>query len=557
MLSSMARPGGSGRRRRNSQGEPSAGDQQQPQQQRTVLSAKQSRLSPVVQASNCNSTAMVLQKTPVQQQQHPAAQLHHLGHQIRTDTGRNDYYTVLTPEDLWDSMQRVIDSAAEVLHLPRQYIRLLLRAFRWDKDRLLDSYYEADPDEFLAKYHIPQQQQQQQQEKQPHSSAEMCEICLAESPSLSGAGCGHRFCSDCWTAYLEEKMASNGQFDAFQCPAHRCPAQADDFLVDQHLINGRLRSQYRRSILQTYVSNTRRLAPCPGLDCDMAVSLTDDTGGLVCRVTCRCGKSFCFACGNDWHEPIGCEMLRRWLQKNEGESMNTQWFLVHTKPCPKCHATIEKDGGCNHMVCRNVSCRYEFCWVCMGEWQPHGNQWYNCNRFDKDRADKLKQAQAVSRDYLVRYLHYYDLYMNHRRSMELESRLIGIISAKMTEIQQAGLSWVECRFLRDAVDALCKCRRVLMYTYVFAYYLKPSNQQRIFEDNQRNLQLTTEALSEVLERELDLANLQRLKQNVQDRYRYCTSRAAALLQHVYEGYQGDWWTFDMNGGQPSPGNPSG
>lgn len=51
-------------------------------------------------------------------------------------------------------------------------------------------------------------------------------------------------------------------------------------------------------------------------------------------------------------------------------------FLDHAneQECPKCHATIEKDGGCNHMVCKR--CRFDFCWVCLGPWEPHGSSWY-------------------------------------------------------------------------------------------------------------------------------------------------------------------------------------
>ena len=44
--------------------------------------------------------------------------------------------------------------------------------------------------------------------------------------------------------------------------------------------------------------------------------------------------------------------------------------------CPKCHVTIEKDGGCNHMVCKNQNCKADFCWVCLGPWEPHGSSWW-------------------------------------------------------------------------------------------------------------------------------------------------------------------------------------
>ena len=44
--------------------------------------------------------------------------------------------------------------------------------------------------------------------------------------------------------------------------------------------------------------------------------------------------------------------------------------------CPKCHVTIEKDGGCNHMICKNQNCKADFCWVCLGPWEPHGSSWW-------------------------------------------------------------------------------------------------------------------------------------------------------------------------------------
>jgi len=50
------------------------------------------------------------------------------------------------------------------------------------------------------------------------------------------------------------------------------------------------------------------------------------------------------------------------------------WFCW--QECPKCQATIEKDGGCNHMVCKR--CKYDFCWICLTAWEPHGSSWSAC-----------------------------------------------------------------------------------------------------------------------------------------------------------------------------------
>ena len=51
----------------------------------------------------------------------------------------------------------------------------------------------------------------------------------------------------------------------------------------------------------------------------------------------------------------------------------------------------------------------------------------------------------------------------------------------MEEMQQHSMSWIEVQFLKMAVDVLCSCRQTLMYTYVFAFYLKKNNQSIIFE----------------------------------------------------------------------------
>jgi len=41
--------------------------------------------------------------------------------------------------------------------------------------------------------------------------------------------------------------------------------------------------------------------------------------------------------------------------------------------------------------------QHEFCWVCLGAWDPHGASWYNCNRYNADDAKKARDIQEARR----------------------------------------------------------------------------------------------------------------------------------------------------------------
>lgn len=99
------------------------------------------------------------------------------------------------------------------------------------------------------------------------------------------------------------------------------------------------------------------------------------------------------------------------------------------------------------------------------------------------------------------------------------------------------MTWIDTQFLSSALKTLSECRQTLQNTYIFAYYQEASTSKEIFENNQTDLELSTEKLSEYLERDLDTAseNLSDLKQNVQNLCNYVESRRKVLLKHVREG----------------------
>lgn len=126
----------------------------------------------------------------------------------------------------------------------------------------------------------------------------------------------------------------------------------------------------------------------------------------------------------------------------------------------------------------------------------------------------------------------------------------------MCELQQLNMSWIEvhityipalyhaqhsgclcvcfqAQFLKKAVDILCQCRQTLRYTYAFAYYLRKNNHTLIFEDNQRDLEMATETLSEYLERDISHSTISDMKIFVQDKSKSALTYVLALayIQH--------------------------
>jgi len=459
----------------------------------------------------------------------------------------DDYpYEVLSTEQIVQHMIDSIKDVNTVVEIPATTTRILLNHFKWDKEKLMERFYDGDQEALFSEAHVVSPFKKNiKVQKFPMKSMtgmEECEICLMMMPPsmMTGLECGHRFCMKCWTEYLTTKIMEEGMGQTIACAAHGCDILVDDATVMRLITEPKVKLKYQHLITNSFVECNRLLRWCPQPDCNNAIKVQYVEPRPV---TCLCGHTFCFHCGEGWHDPVKCHLLKKWQKKCDDDSETSNWIAANTKECPRCNVTIEKDGGCNHMVCKNQSCKADFCWVCLGPWEPHGSSWYNCNRYDEDEAKAARDAQERSRAALQRYLFYCNRYMNHMQSLRFEHKLYTAVKEKMEEMQQHNMSWIEVQFLKKAVDILCLCRQTLMFTYVFAYYLRKNNQSVLFEDNQRDLESATEKLSEYLERDITQENLIDIKQKVQDKYRYCESRRKVLLEHVYEGYEKEWWEY--------------
>lgn len=454
--------------------------------------------------------------------------------EAKTDTFK---YEILEPWMITESRAKLIKQVEDIAQLSVPKCRALLIHFHWNMEKVMESYYTGDSEAVLRKAEgastVPSK-----------AEALFCEICLetkTEAKDMVGLECGHGFCVECWRGYLRHKIMNEGVALTLPCPSHDCKRlmgeEAVQRLLEEDPNGEEIGLRYQRLITNSFVEASKLIRWCPRGECGRAVRVTTWEAG---RVVCKCGKAFCFGCGEEWHEPVSCHYLKAWIKKSNDDSETSNWIAANTKSCPKCHTPIEKNGGCNHMTCTSTICKHEFCWVCHGPWTSHvGRAGYDCNRFNEE----AKATQDVSREALNRYLHYATRYTNHQQSLKLEHKLYATVKGKMEEMQSAHMSWIEVQFLNSAVDSLCAARRTLCYTYAFAYYLKSNNQAKIFQDNQGDLEMATEHLSGLLERDLGNQNLVSLKQKVQDKARYCDQRRSALLKHCMEGVDNDVWQY--------------
>ncbi|KAJ3032677.1 hypothetical protein HDV00_007275 [Rhizophlyctis rosea] len=454
-------------------------------------------------------------------------------------------FTVYSMQDILQFQDKEVSHVSSLIGCRPEHAATLLRHFRWNKERLVEQY--MDKPDAVAKEAGVILDTSKQPKFMPVPGF-MCDICCNDEPGLLtlALSCNDRFCRDCYEHYLTQKITEEGESRRIQCPASGCKVVVDEKTVET-VVKPEVLTKYKNLLLRTYVDDNDHLRWCPAPNCEYAVECTVPFSTFTERVPsvqCKCGCKFCFGCGLSDHLPCICPLVKLWIKKCEDDSETANWISANTKECTKCNSTIEKNGGCNHMTCRK--CKYEFCWVCQGPWQEHGTQWYNCNRFDEKSSHDARDSQAKSRAALERYLHYYNRYANHEQSAKLDKDLYEKTEKKMEEMQLSSkLSWIEVQFLKKTVEVLLDARTILKWTYAFAYYLNRDNMTAIFEDNQRDLEMAVETLSELLEKPIEPEGITELRQAVLDKSGYVTKRREVLLTDTAKGFEEGRWKYNV------------
>ncbi|KCV72669.1 hypothetical protein H696_00249 [Fonticula alba] len=418
-------------------------------------------------------------------------------------------FKCLSPSNLAEMVRADTLALSSTLAIDEDIALLLLLCTpnaTWQRDKILEKYFDSS-ESLVKQLNLDTADTLPEIEyfnSPSNPNEQLCDICAdyPSGPFLKMMPCQHTYClNNCWKAYLRGHISSGLAVISCMACSHKMSASTIRLICDAEDWEN-----YVHNMVRTYlIANRRTIRPCPTPDCTQVFRWSLASNNLemdssVPIVACnRCHKSMCFYCSIEGdHRPTPCILAQKWKDQYQEDSGSALWIATNTRECPKCHASIEKFGGCNHISCK--SCHHDFCWVCFMPWSLHSHA-YACNRYNGLDAGN-KNSQSRSRVALDRYVHYFTRYSNHRNSARMERKTaFSYVHTRMARLQaRADYTWIEVQFLLDAAHMLLSCRDTLAWSYAFAHYLDPqSNYTLIFESNQRDLEYAVESLSRLLE----------------------------------------------------------
>jgi len=157
-----------------------------------------------------------------------------------------------------------------------------------------------------------------------------------------------------------------------------------------------------------------------------------------------------------------------------------------------------------HIHC--TQCQHHFCWICFDNWSTHhGTNAYRCNRYKPASEDERRRK--VAKESLERYTFYFERFNSHDDAHQkaeaclksfIETKLELLAVLQRTTIQQL-------TFLMVAMKQIAECRRVLKWTYAYAFYECEENTRKkaFFEYIQGDMESGLERLTHMVEEEIN------------------------------------------------------
>ena len=142
------------------------------------------------------------------------------------------------------------------------------------------------------------------------------------------------------------------------CFHHKCQQTLNEEYITSRISEDQIIfNKYKTFKYNNEIKHNPNKKFCPFPNCESYL-LKENTNNFV---QCQEGHKYCFNCVNEWHPNSQCDISDKNFKIIEDNHV--------IKKCPKCNYYIDKDKGCNHIVCYN--CQYEWCWICLKEFKSY------------------------------------------------------------------------------------------------------------------------------------------------------------------------------------------
>jgi len=200
-------------------------------------------------------------------------------------------------------------------------------------------------------------------------------ICGEIEPVLFALDCAHTACIPCISAYLEQIhrqwlfVYKNDVGFTMRCIMTDC----DGYIKDPHhfyLLGIENYKKYQQTAAEKFLCIQDGYQQCPHRECGASFIVTDELNddGENSKIICpECQRLFCLKCKSRGGD-CTCN----------SEDKTADLIQKISKPCPRCKAPTERNGGCSHMRCLNCA-QFEWCYICGKEWsdQCQWQHWFD------------------------------------------------------------------------------------------------------------------------------------------------------------------------------------
>ncbi|TDL23774.1 hypothetical protein BD410DRAFT_768427 [Rickenella mellea] len=201
-----------------------------------------------------------------------------------------------------------------------------------------------------------------------------CPVCFCEPDAPLKLHCGHSYCSECLKHLLHAASDTNNFPVTCVALEGKC-GQALPLQIFRDFLSPDAERHLYKSAFNSYIhQRPQEYRYCPTPDCQTIYRPGREGTALRCP---GCLNRICPACNVEFHDGLTCHDQKYESSAEKEEFL--QWKAANgVRPCPKCGADLEKNGGCNHIKCAN--CRTHMCWVCMETFSEGGGVYTHMNK---------------------------------------------------------------------------------------------------------------------------------------------------------------------------------